>query len=194
MGNIYKEYTPPASAGGKYLKLEDGVTYRLRLISEPVVFDSIFDEGGPKEAISTKYAWVVWNVEEDVAQVLQLPVTGYRGVAAIGADDDYGDPAENTYDIKVTRTGTGKETKYTVLAGPAKGEPSEETEQELKDFDLIEAVGASPSAQRIQWLRDALSGKPAPEKAPAKATAKPKKDVVIEDVGDEPINLDDIPF
>lgn len=30
--------------------------------------------------------------------------------------------------------------------------------------------------------------------APAKSAAKKKDDVVIEDIGDEPINLDDIPF
>lgn len=35
----------------------------------------------------------------------------------------------------------------------------------------------------------------APESAPApKANKKDNKDVVIEDIGDEPINLDDIPF
>ena len=32
------------------------------------------------------------------------------------------------------------------------------------------------------------------EEAPAKPAKSSKKDVVIEDVGDEPINLDDIPF
>lgn len=40
------------------------------------------------------------------------------------------------------------------------------------------------------------SSSPAPsESAPAKPSKKPTKDdVVIEDIGDEPINLDDIPF
>jgi single-strand DNA-binding protein len=33
-----------------------------------------------------------------------------------------------------------------------------------------------------------------PSPAPAKSDNKKKKDVVIEDIGDEPINLDDVPF
>ena len=49
------------------------------------------------------------------------------------------------------------------------------------------SAGASSSASAPA---DSGSGKPTPSKA-----AKPKKDdVVIEDIGDEPINLDDIPF
>src|SRR4030095_4384535 len=35
---------------------------------------------------------------------------------------------------------------------------------------------------------------PAPKSSPASQRTKKKDDVVIEDIGDEPINLDDIPF
>lgn len=182
MGNIYKEYTPPASSGGKYLKLEDGVTYKLRIMSEPVIFDSEY-----KDQLSTKYAWVVWNVEEDSVQILQLPVTGFRAVATIGADDDYGDPLENAYNLKVTRTGTGKETKYSIVPAPSKEEPSEEVIAQADQVDLIGDIDAGPGSQRVQWLRDALTGRKEPDK-------KPEKDVVIEDIDEEPINLDDIPF
>ncbi len=41
---------------------------------------------------------------------------------------------------------------------------------------------------------DGESNAPAAGNAPKAAPAKKKDDVVIEDIGDEPINLDDIPF
>jgi single-strand DNA-binding protein len=38
------------------------------------------------------------------------------------------------------------------------------------------------------------ANEPAPEKSTSKKSTKQDEDVVIEDIGDEPINLDDIPF
>lgn len=41
---------------------------------------------------------------------------------------------------------------------------------------------------------DDMDQTPAPAKTAAKKSSKKDEDVVIEDIGDEPINLDDIPF
>jgi single-strand DNA-binding protein len=48
--------------------------------------------------------------------------------------------------------------------------------------------GGSGGFSRGSGASSAPAGKPAPSKKPS------KDDVVIEDIGDEPINLDDIPF
>jgi single-strand DNA-binding protein len=52
--------------------------------------------------------------------------------------------------------------------------------------------GSEPAAAEA---KDAPAGKDKPKPSNAAKSAKAKKDdVVIEDIGDEPINLDDIPF
>jgi single-strand DNA-binding protein len=60
-----------------------------------------------------------------------------------------------------------------------------------QDVTFLGGPGGASSAAASDDSQD--SGKPA---APAKKAAGKKKeeDVVIEDIGDEPINLDDIPF
>lgn len=180
MGNIYKTYSPPASDGGVYLKFEDGEPVRVRIASEPVIFDSEY-----KGNISTRYSWIVWNYDLEKAQVMTLPVTGYRMIAELAADEeDWGDPT--TYNLKVKRTGTGKETQYSVNPSQAKGDLDENAQNEIKGLNLLDLVGATPSASKIQWLSDVIE-------VGRKDTA-PKKDVIVEDIGDEPINLDDIPF
>ncbi len=52
--------------------------------------------------------------------------------------------------------------------------------------------GGAGSAPSDSAMADEQEAKPADK--PAKKTSKKDEDVVIEDIGDEPINLDDIPF
>lgn len=71
---------------------------------------------------------------------------------------------------------------------------SRQWEQDGQKRNKVEVV-----AQDVTFLGGAGegggSGGGAPSAAPAKPASKPKKeDIVIEDIGDEPINLDDIPF
>jgi hypothetical protein len=180
--NIYKQYTPPQGGGGSYLKFEDSKPVRLRIVSEPVVFESSYQDN-----VSTRYAWSIWNLDEDCAQVMVLPVTAYRMIADYGADEDWGDPLENAYNLKITRRGTGKETKYSVVPSVAKEPLTDEQKLEVEGVNLVSAVQASPSASRVEWLRDVI-------KNGGTRTDTGKKDTVVEDIGDEPINLDDIPF
>lgn len=183
MSNIYKDYTPPAQAGGIYYKPQDGVSVRFRIMSEPVVFSSEF-----KENLSTRYAWIMWNLDEGCAQVVVLPLTAYRMIAELGQDEDWGDPLESPYNVKLTRRGVGRKTQWSVSPSAAKEDLSEEAATEVKGINLISAIEASPSASSVFWLRDVVkNGGETPKSVK-------KKDDVIEDIGDEPINLDDIPF
>ena len=50
-----------------------------------------------------------------------------------------------------------------------------------------------PSDEPVRQAQGKPAAKPA-KKAAAKSKKKDEEDVVIEDIGDEPINLDDIPF
>lgn len=174
--NIYKEYKP-AGGAGSFVKFEDGNTLRFRIVSDPVIFDSIYEGRA-----STKYAWLVFNTDDKEVQIMQLPKTGYRSLAAIGADDDYGDPAEGKYDIKVTRTGQRQQTKYNIIPVKAAYKLTKDDQEAIDEVDLIERLSASDSNQRVAWLRDEIDGK------------REKKKVEIEDVDDEPVNLDDLPL
>lgn len=186
--NIYKEHTP-SGGSGSYLKFESDKTVRVRIVSEPAIFDSIFEQGTIRQ-VSTKYAWLVFNIDEGEVQIMQLPKTGYRNVQAIAADDDYGDPAENEYDLKITRTGQKQQTKYNVVPVAAKYELTEEDKDAIADIDLVKRLEASPNNERVALLSDEVDGKrPTAEDKPAT-----RKDIVTEPMDDQPINLDELPL
>lgn len=189
--NPYAEHQPTGGSGS-YLKFEDGKTLTLKLMSDPVIFDSVYDQPGVPRTVSTKYAFIVYNLNDKEVQIMQLPKTGYRALAAIAADADYGNPMENDYLIKITRTGQKQQTKYSVVPLMKKVAIPEEIQEEVEDLDLIERLNNSPNAERAAWLFDEIDGKR--PKADPNAAAAQKDDVIIEDITDEPINLDDIPL
>lgn len=190
MSNVYKEYVPPASDGGLYHKFEDSVTYTMRIASEPVVFQTEFTAPNGESNLSTKYGWVVYNVNEKAAQVMQLPVTAYRQIAALASDDEYGDPKQ--YNLKITRTGKGIETKYAVIGSPRRTKLSElddDAEAKVAKVDLIDAITSGKGVSHVNWLKDALNDTKAP--LGPKATLSP--DTYVPD-DESPIDLGSIPF
>lgn len=183
MGNIYKQYAPPSGVSA-YYKPEDGKPVRFRVASEPVVYDSEY-EG----KVSTKYSWIMYNLDEGIAQVVTLPVTAYRMVAEICGDDDWGDPLTNIYNLKITRRGTSTDTKWSVVPQPSKEELTQDQQNEVKGVSLVKMCEASRGAMNVQWLKDVITNGRS-----SSQNTQPKRDVVVEDIPDEPINLDDIPF
>lgn len=179
--NPYAEYTPPASDGGLYHKFEDGVTYIVRLTTEPVVYQTEYTDGN----LSTKYAWVIWNNESKAAQVMQLPVTAYRQIASFAVDEDYGDPTG--YNLKITRTGKGLDTKYEVIPSPKKTDLDAEAKEACAQIDLKNAISSGKGVSNVFWLSEASA--PKKEKTSHKAVA----DVMNEDM-DKPVDLSEIPF
>lgn len=191
MGNPYKDYQPPASEGGLFHKFEDGVTYVFRLASEAVVFNTEFVAPNGESNISTKYAWTAWNVAEKKAQVLQLPVTAYRQIAALATDDEYGDPTK--YSLKITRTGTGVETKYSVVPSPNKTELKDldpEAPAECSKIDLIDIQRKGKGNSQVMWLSEAAAGT---KQDTSHADTKAVQDVMMND-DQAPIDLSKIPF
>ncbi len=68
------------------------------------------------------------------------------------------------------------------------GQKRSKVEVVIEDFNFVDSRGGDNDAP------PAASSDGSSEKAATKPAAKKDKDVVIEDIGDEPINLDDIPF
>lgn len=177
--NPYAEHQPTGGSGS-YLKFESGKTIKVRILSDPAIFDNNY-EG----RLSTKYAWIVYNFNDEEVQIMQLPKTGYRALATIGADEDYGNPLENDYDLKITRTGERQQTKYNVVPSPAKAEVPEEAREEAGDIELVERLNDSPNSENAAWLFDEIDGNR------PKTVVKNEKDTASDD-DDEPVNLDDI--
>lgn len=210
--SVYDTHKPAAGeGGGLYLKIKDGETAKLRIASEPAIFEAQGEREG-KTTLSTKYGWVVWNQEAKAAQILQQSATFFKSIAALAQDEEWGDP--QGYDIKVSRQGSGfNDTTYTVMPSANREALDEQTKDAIEKIDLLGMLKKSPFAQRVMWLsvfdkqaaeseenahdeeiaalETAGKAKKADE-APKKPA--PKDDVVIEDIGDEPMNLDDIPF
>jgi hypothetical protein len=172
--SVYTEYTPPST--GVFLKIEPNTTVKLQLASDPYIFNNEYQGN-----ISQRYAWVVWNLDEEEAQILQLSVTTFRQLKALAEDEDYGDPTE--YPIKITRSGSGTETKYQITPSPKKSDLSEDAKAKCAEIVLTDKIKGAIS------LDDLLKGKevPAPEVQEEDETPPP-----VEPDGD--INLDDIPF
>jgi hypothetical protein len=175
--NIYKTYKPPVTSGGKYLKFEDGESYKLRIVGEPIIFNNEYNG-----TMSTRYAWVVYNHDLGAPQILQGGINMYKQVANLGQDDDWGDPTQ--YDIKVRREGTGTDTKYMVSAVPNKGTSlTDEQMNAATAIELKKDIAASPNSHQVMWLSEASD---------AQANKKDNS-ISIEDLG-KPVDPNEIPF
>lgn len=145
MSNAYGEYKAPGG-GGAYFKFEAGVVKKLRICSDAVVFMNDYQGN-----VSTKYGWVVWNYDEKVAQVLQLPVTAFRMIQDLATNEDWGDPT--SYDIKVKREGTGTDTKYSIQPVPNSKPLDDEAKEAADKMDIFAFI------KNGIWLSEAVKGK-----------------------------------
>jgi hypothetical protein len=132
-----EEYDLPKSSGG-FMKLqkgdqvfrflgkvetgyevwtEDNKPVRSRTEFKELPENAKVDKDG--SVIKPKHIWVapVWNYnEEDIQLITIAQRTVQEAILSYSRDSDWGNPLE--YDIKVTRTGDGFETKYTVTPKP----------------------------------------------------------------------------
>lgn len=200
MTNVYKDYVPPVS-GGLYHKFEDGVTYMLRIASEPVVFETEFTDKKTNETtVSTKYGWIVFDLATKTAKIMQLSVTAYKLIAAFGADAEYGDP--KMYNLKITRTGTGFDTQYSIIASPNKTELAslaENAVDAVAAIDLIGAISSGTGVNHVFWLSDAIGNKDSKKSmtmAQVNAADYPTEEGVKADQVEDkkPIDISEIPF
>ena len=83
-------------------------------------------------APSTRYQMKVIDKTngEAEAKMLEVGATIIRQLLGFVNDEDYGDP--KTYDVKIQKEGSGRETRYTVTASPRKNEITP-SEQEMID-------------------------------------------------------------
>lgn len=199
MSNPYADYEMPETQG-IFFKFEDGKENRVRIASpEPLLVESIFDEGGPRESFSTKYHYVIINRATNAAQIMQLPGGAFSQILAYAKDPDYGNP--QSYDLKITRTGTGIETKYEIIAGRTNSDLTEAEQEAAAQIDLKGQASKGKGYQRGYWLSETKKQEPDHTKDVetlkeiGNQTQSHADNMDIEDeVDDKPLDLSEIPF
>lgn len=117
-------YKAPKSAGHfmKYVKGEN----RFRILSKPIIGWEGWENNNPQKFpmdqkpmntnltdIKHFWAFIVWNYQEERIQILNIIQATIRdAIETLTGDKDWGAPY--FYDIKIIKTGEGKDTKYTI--------------------------------------------------------------------------------
>lgn len=138
MTSIYTEHKPAGGSDGLFLKLKDGESVKIRIASDPAIYDQTFDD-----KITTRYAWVVYNRNEKKAQIFSQGVSVFRQLADLV--EEWGEPTG--FDVTVKRTGEMLETRYSITPAPKSTDLTKEEEAECKAIDLLAVV-------KGRWLSD----------------------------------------
>lgn len=132
MNFLPENYEAP-KASGYYMKLQEGEN-KIRILSKPVLGWEDWQDKKPvrfafnnkplKSIDDTKpvkhfWAMIVWNYNEEQIQILQITQATLRtSLEALCKDSDWGAPY--FYDLKIIKSGEGKETQYRVNPLPHK--------------------------------------------------------------------------
>jgi len=169
MAFLPKDYEAPQNSGANYVRLESGEAAKFRVVSSPLFGWEVWTEDveGRKvhrreythegydalTSISTdrpKHFWslIVWDIAMKKLVIWHITQRSIKeDLTALSKSDDWGDPVN--YDLRITRTGKGLETKWTVTPVPPIGSPPPEALTGLKDVDLEEVLrGGDPFAAR----------------------------------------------
>lgn len=145
----YSTYEAPSSPS-LFIKLENGEN-RIRLVSKPEnyqvhnqkiegKFRSVKCEGTDCKLCAEgnkprdRYAWVVLDRSDGQVKVYECGWMVFEQVLNLARDEDYGDPTQ--YDLKITKTGEGLDTNYTVIAVPKKTALTAEEKEKLEEANI----------------------------------------------------------
>ena len=164
-GNFFPSENYKIPSASNYMKLIEGKN-KFRILSSAIVgyiywntdnkpvrskdpFEEIpndikVDKEG-KFRINHFWAFVVWNYEAKKVQILELTQKGIMGAIKSYVDEEsWGNP--KSYDLVVTRTGSGFDTEYQTIANPHSPVPVEAEKEYAGKKINLEALyhGADP--------------------------------------------------
>ena len=76
-----------------------------------------------------------YGSEGPQVKVLETGISVMKGIKTYATDPDYGDPT--TYDIKIKKEGSGKETRYAVVPSPKTSELTEEEKEAVENAPTL---------------------------------------------------------
>ena len=149
-----KDYSTPKTAG-RYFRIQDGESIKLRVLTSPVMFWEWWSEDnkpirvkydgsfvktpdGVRADSKYRFVWamVVWNYDKKMTEIWSVGQAGIRkSLEDWAKDEDIGNPI--TYDIKLARTGAWMETTYTVTALQKPENTKEIAKEILKNANSI---------------------------------------------------------
>jgi hypothetical protein len=171
-----------------FLKFEAGKALKLRVLTiDPIITTQEFESADGEVNLSTRFAFIVYNWTDKRAQILQASPNMAKRFAELHTDEDYGANIRKV-DIKITPTGEKLQRKYDIQVLPTAQEMSNDQIRECQEIKLEEII---KDGQRASFYEP-------PEKTATSGydAAKAKRNELSGDTdpGDDPINLDDIPF
>lgn len=132
MNFLPNDYEAPRGAS-LYMRLQDGEN-KFRILSQPILGWEDWDDKRPirykfnekpaksidaKRPVRHFWSMIVWNYSTEQVEILTLTqATVQKQIQAFCQDNDWGAPY--FYDIKIMKSGEGKETKYQVNPVPHK--------------------------------------------------------------------------
>jgi hypothetical protein len=129
---------------------------------------------------STKFAFVVWNHDLGKAQIMDRGSSIAKAIQELHNDEDYGANIQKI-DIKISSTGEGKDTRYTVTPLQKTIELTPSQIEEAAKIDLMEKI---KNGVRMSQVAEKQSSKPMPQS-------------MVDDASfadEAPIDLNEIPF
>lgn len=103
-----------------------------------------------------KFQVLVIDRTDNKLKILEGGNSIFRQIKDYAMDPEYGDPSK--YDIKIKKEGTGRETKYTIVASPKKTELTAEESALLKDAKTLSDLNRPKTLDEIQQLNLVVLG------------------------------------
>jgi hypothetical protein len=108
-----------------------------------------------------RFQVLVMDRADKKLKILEGGTSIFKQIREIAMDADYGDPSN--YDLKIKKEGTGRETKYTVLASPNKSPITQEEQELVNNSKSLKEINAPKSLEDIIALDlEVLSGMSTP--------------------------------
>lgn len=155
------------SQGLDFLKLQQGEN-RVRIVSQPSRIDIHWEDtidGSKKKIVclgakcpickkgspaQTRYQFKVIDRTDNVVKLFECGKQIISTIRSYAVDPDYGDPT--TYDIKIKKEGSGRDTRYSVMAVPNKNELTEEEKKMVEESPTIEELNRIRSEEEIYGM------------------------------------------
>lgn len=154
MSFLPEGYKPQTGSGaGNFFKIQEG-KQKIRIVTDatvgfqywtqenkpvstkeyPINPPDIRVEDGKKDKIKEFWAVGIWDYDAKQLKVWQFTQASLKeSILAYFQDEDWGNP--RGYDLSITKSGKGLDTKYTVIAGN-KGPVSAEIKAALAETDI----------------------------------------------------------
>jgi hypothetical protein len=185
------------TGGGLFLKFVPGEPVVVRVLTvDPIVANESYEDKRTGETIvGTKFSFIVYNWTEEKAQILKATPNTAKRIGELHVDEDFGSDIRKV-DLKITPPEKGEIKAYLIEVLPKAKELTNKIIKECAAIKLDEKVDGDRMSFYDPAKFNAESGY---EKAKATAAALKGEvaedgETVVEDIGDEPIDLGDIPF